>query len=43
VDTARGLVHLNDTGSKKGGDEKVPIDIFISSWDSSGDQMTVTS
>jgi hypothetical protein len=43
VDTARGLVHLNDSGSKKGGDEKVPIDIFVRSWDSSGDQMTVTS
>jgi hypothetical protein len=43
VDTARSLVHLNDTGSKKGGDEKVPLDIFVSSWDSSGDQMTVTS
>ena len=43
VDTARGLVHLNDSGSKKGGDEKVPIDIFISSWDSGGDQMTITS
>jgi hypothetical protein len=43
VDTARGLVHLNDSGSRKGGDEKVPIDIFVRSWDSSGDQMTVTS
>ena len=43
VDTARGLVHLNDTGNKKGRDEKVPIDIFISSWDTSGDQMTLTS
>jgi hypothetical protein len=42
VDTARGLVHLNDTGSKKGRDEKVPTDIFVSSWDSS-DQMTVTT
>jgi hypothetical protein len=43
VDTARGLVHLNDSGSKKGRDEKVPIDIFVRSWDSSGEQMTVTS
>ena len=43
VDTARGLVHLNDSGSKKGRDEKVPIDVFVRSWDSSGEQMTVTS
>lgn len=43
VDTARGLVHLNDSGSKMGHDEKVPMDIFVSSWDSSGDQMTVTT
>jgi hypothetical protein len=43
VDTARGLVHLNDPGSKKGRDEKVPIEIFVRSWDSGDDQMTVTS
>ena len=43
VDTARGLVHLNDSGSRKGRDEMVPIDIFVRSWDSSGQQMTVTS
>jgi hypothetical protein len=38
VDTAGGLVHLNDSGSRKGRDEKVPIGIFVRSWDSSGDQ-----
>jgi hypothetical protein len=43
VDTARGLVHLNDSGSRKGRDEMVPIDVFVRSWDSSGQQMTVTS
>jgi hypothetical protein len=43
VDTARGLVHLNDSGSRKGEDEKVPIEIFVRSWDSSGQQMTITS
>lgn len=43
VDTARGLMHLNDSGSRKGRDEIVPIDIFVRSWDSSGQQMTVTS
>ena len=43
VDTARGLVHLNDSGSRKGRDEMVPIDVFVRSWESSGQQMTVTS
>lgn len=43
VDTSRGLVHLNDSGSRRGRDEMVPIDVFVRSWDSSGQQMTVTS
>jgi hypothetical protein len=43
VDTARGIVHLNDTGSTKGRDEIVPIDIFSRAWDSSDNQMTVTT
>ena len=43
VDTAAGIVHLNDSGSEQGRDEQVPIDVFIRSWDSSDDQMTVTS
>jgi hypothetical protein len=43
VDTAAGIVHLNDSGSEQGADEQVPIDVFIRSWDSSDDQMTVTS
>jgi hypothetical protein len=43
VDTARGIVHLNDSGITKGRDEIVPIDIFTSSWDSGDDQMTVTT
>jgi hypothetical protein len=42
VDTAAGIVHLNDSGSENGRDERVPIDIFVRSWDSSDDQMTVT-
>ncbi|MCV7028233.1 hypothetical protein [Mycobacterium sherrisii] len=41
VDTAAG-VHLNDSGSEQGRDEQVPIDVFIRSWDSGDDQMTVT-
>ena len=43
VDTAAGIVHLNDSGSEQGRDEQVPIDVFIRSWDGGDDQMTVTS
>jgi hypothetical protein len=43
VDTAAGVVHLNDSGSEEGRDEQVPIDIFVRSWDSSDDQMTVAA
>jgi hypothetical protein len=42
VDTVAGIVHLNDSGIQDGQDERVPIDIFTRSWDSSNDQMTVT-
>jgi hypothetical protein len=42
VDTAVGVVHLNDSGSDQGRDEQVPIDIFARSWASSDKQMTVT-
>jgi hypothetical protein len=43
VDTARGIVHLNDSGLEDGRDEQISIDIFVKSWDSGDDQMTVTS
>ena len=43
VDTAAGIVHLNDPGSEDGRDERVPIDVFVRSWDSSDDEMTVTA
>jgi hypothetical protein len=42
VDTKAGVVHLNDPGSEDGQDEQVPIDIFVKSWNTSDDQMTVT-
>jgi len=42
VDTAAGIVHLNDPGSEDGRDERVPIDIFTRSWATSDDQLTVT-
>lgn len=41
IDTAAGIVHLNDSGADNGRDERVPIEIFVRSWASSGDQMTV--
>jgi hypothetical protein len=43
VDTAAGVVHLNDSGSEQGSDAQVPIDVFIRAWDGSDEQMTVTS
>jgi hypothetical protein len=42
VDTKKGIVHLNDPGSEDGRDEQVPIDVFLKSWNTSDDQMTVT-
>jgi hypothetical protein len=42
VDTAAGIVHLNDSGSETGRDEQVSLAVFIKSWASSDDQMTVT-
>jgi hypothetical protein len=42
VDTANGKVHLNDSGSATGKDETVPIDVFLKSWATGGDQLVVT-
>jgi hypothetical protein len=42
IDTRAGVVHVNDSGSAKGRDEQVPIDIFARSWATSGNQMTIT-
>jgi hypothetical protein len=43
VDTAAGVVHLNDSGSEDGRNEQIPVALFVRSWDTSDDQMTVTS
>jgi hypothetical protein len=32
VDTANGIVHLNDSGVKTGRDEQVSLDVFIKAW-----------
>ncbi len=42
VDTAAGVVHLNDSGSEDGRNEQIPVALFVRSWDTSDDQMTVT-
>ena len=43
VDTAAGIVHLNDSGTKQGRDEQIPIRLFVKAWSTSEDQMTVTA
>ncbi|BBX72570.1 C39 family peptidase [Mycobacterium shinjukuense] len=42
VDTANGIVHLNDSGSPDGRDEQIRMDVFISAWATSDYFMTVT-
>jgi Peptidase_C39 like family len=40
VDTAYGIVHLNDSGHPKGRDEQIPVALFLKAWDTS-DELTV--
>lgn len=42
VDTAAGIVHLNDSGTDDGADEQVPIDVFEAAWKTSGHDMVIT-
>ena len=42
VDTKTNTVHLNDSGTKKGRDEQVSIDLFQAAWAASGEEMVVT-
>jgi hypothetical protein len=42
VDTANGVVHLNDSGNPKGRDEQIPLALFIKAWDASNELMVVT-
>ncbi|OBK13534.1 C39 family peptidase [Mycobacterium asiaticum] len=42
VDTANGVVHLNDSGTPKGKDEQVPMAVFVKAWATSHNFMTVT-
>lgn len=43
VDTAGGVVHLNDSGTADGRDEQVPVKLFVKAWDASDDLMVVTT
>lgn len=42
VDTARGVVHLNDSGVEDGRDKQVSIATFQQAWDTGDDSMVVT-
>jgi hypothetical protein len=42
VDTTNGIVHLNDSGNKKGRDEQIPMATFVKAWATSHNFMTVT-
>jgi hypothetical protein len=43
VDTGNEVVHINDSGSRHGADEHVPLAPFIQAWDASNDLMAVTT
>ena len=43
VDTANGVVHLNDSGTPKGRDEQIPLQLFVQAWDTSNELMVVTT
>jgi hypothetical protein len=42
VDTKKGIVHLNDSGTKNGKDEQVSIATFMKAWQTSGYTMIIT-
>ena len=43
VDTADNVVHLNDSGTPKGRDEQIPLELFLKSWETSNELVVVTS
>lgn len=43
VDTRNDMVHLNDSGSRQGRDEQIPLVLFTQAWDASNDLMAVTT
>ena len=42
VDTADDVVHLNDSGTPDGRDERIPLDTFTRAWSTSDDLLIVT-
>ncbi|WAC92910.1 C39 family peptidase [Mycobacterium sp. Aquia_213] len=42
VDTANNVVHLNDSGSRDGRDEQIPMALFVKAWEASKQLMIVT-
>jgi hypothetical protein len=43
VDTGNDSVHLNDSGSREGRDEQIPLARFVQAWDASNELMAVTT
>jgi hypothetical protein len=43
VDTANGVVHLNDSGTRKGRDEQIPMELFIQAWNTSNELLVATT
>ncbi|GBG37455.1 C39 family peptidase [Mycobacterium montefiorense] len=43
VDTGNNVVHLNDSGSRQGRDEQIPLALFIQAWDAGQRLMVVTT
>lgn len=43
IDTANNVVHLNDSGSKDGRDEQIPMALFMKAWEASKELMVFTS
>ena len=43
VDTAKGVVHLNDSGTPDGRDEQVPLALFLTAWATSDQQIIATT
>jgi hypothetical protein len=43
VDTASGVVHLNDSGNPEGRDEQIPMELFVQAWNTSNELVVVTT
>jgi hypothetical protein len=43
VDTGNNVVHLNDSGSREGRDDQIPMALFLQAWDAGHHLMAVTT